>query len=204
MRRRILASLFAVIATSATADLLPVTQDAVFTVNGEEMVISRSSTVDPARVATLGRAPSNCAAPCIAPMIAAENVPTLGELEVIAFLSGEVEAGSGLLVDARMPADRALGFIPASVNIPALTLEATNPYRGDILVALGAQHYDGVFSFENALSLVIFDAGPASMDASKLVTNLVNAGYPAERIGYYRGGMQVWASLGLSTLEIAQ
>jgi len=172
MRRRILASLFAVIATSATADLLPVTQDAVFTVNGEEMVISRSSTVDPARVATLGRAPSNCPAPCIAPMIAAENVPTLGELE--------------------------------SVNIPALTLETTNPYRGDILVALGAQHYDGVFSFENALSLVIFDAGPASMDASELVTNLVNAGYPAERIGYYRGGMQVWASLGLSTLEIAQ
>lgn len=204
MRRRIFASLFAVFAAPVAADLLPVTQDAVFSVNGEQMVISRSSTIDPNRVATLGRTASDCAAPCIAPMIAAPGVQTLGELEVIAYLSGDVEAGSGLLIDARLPADRALGFIPASVNIPTLTLNPTNPYRDDILVALGAQTYEGVMSFDNAMTLVVFGAGPASMEASELVTSLISAGYPPERIGYYRGGMQVWAALGLSTLEVAQ
>jgi hypothetical protein len=30
------------------------------------------------------------------------------------------------------------------------------------------------------------------------IRNMIEAGYPADRISYYRGGMQVWRVLGLT------
>jgi rhodanese-related sulfurtransferase len=133
-------------------------------------------------------------------MIAAPNVPTLGELDVIEFLSTQVESGTGLLIDARLPEDRALGYIAASVNIPAATLAPSNPYRDEILTALGAKQFQGVFSFSDAISLMVYDSGPATQDAAALIIDLLAAGYPPEKIGYYRSGMQVWTTLGLSTM----
>jgi len=137
-------------------------------------------------------------------MIVANGVATLGEMEVIAFLSSAVEAGDGLLVDARLPEQRAVGFIPASINIPAATLAPTNPFRDEILFALGAEKFQGVFDFSGAIKLVVFDGGPATPDAQTLVTDLIAAGYPTDKISYYRGGMQVWATLGLTTQRTAQ
>ncbi|SMX40017.1 rhodanese-like domain-containing protein [Octadecabacter ascidiaceicola] len=195
---------FMAIATASAAELLPVTADAVFTFNGQEFTISRASTIDQTTITALSQTSATCPSPCLSPMIVARNVPTLGELDVIDFLSNQVEAGEGLLIDARPPEERAIGFIPASVNIPAATLAPTNPYRDEILMALGAEQFQGVFNFSDVLSLVVFDAGPATQDASKLVTDLLAAGYPAEKIGYYRGGMLVWSTSGLSTESTIQ
>jgi len=194
MKRTILACTFIGFGTAAAADTLPVTANAVFTFNGEEIVISRTSGIDPATIA----APT-CQSPCLTPITVANGVATLGELEVIDFLSTEVETGDGLLVDARLPADRAASFIPASVNIPSATLAPENPFRNEILMALGAVEFQGIFDFAEARSLVVFDAGPATQDAAMLIADLLDAGYPADKVSYYRGGAQVWAMLGLST-----
>ena len=97
---------------------------------------------------------------------------------MIEFLSTQVDSGDGLLIDARLPEDRVLGYIPASVNIPAATLAPTNPYRNEILLALGAQHYEGVFSFTDAISLMVYDSGPATQEAAALIVDLLVAGYP--------------------------
>jgi hypothetical protein len=43
------------------------------------------------------------------------------------------------------------------------------------------------------------DSGPATQDAAALIVDLLAAGYPPEKIGYYRGGIQVWTTLGLSS-----
>ncbi len=204
MKRGVVAGLFASFASFCAADGLPVTENAVFVVNGQEHMISRSAQIDSARLNTLAQPPADCPAPCIAPMQAARGVLTLGELDVIAFLSTEVEAGTGLLVDARLPEARGIGFIPASVSIPSLTIAPSNPYRGDILQALGAQEYQGLFNFDQAYKLVIFDSGPSSHLAQTMITDLIEAGYPADKLAYYRGGMQVWSSLGLSVEEAAQ
>ena len=204
MKRTALACTLIGLATIASGDGLPVTADAVFSFNGQEFVITRTSTPDPTTLNALAGSVATCPAPCLSPMTAAENVPTLGELDVIEFLSSQVEAGDGLLVDARLPDDRAIGFIPASVNIPAATVAPSNPYRDEILMALGAEQFQGIFSFDDAISLVVFDSGPATQDAPTLIKDLLDAGYPAEKIAYYRGGMQVWASLGLSTQGATQ
>ena len=199
MKRTALACTLMGLSTVCAADTLPVTANAVFTINGEEIVISRASTVDPSTLTALASVSSTCTAPCLSPMVVAQGVATFGEMEVIEFLSTTAEAGDGLLIDARLPDHRGLGFIPASVNIPAATLAPTNPFRDEILMALGAEKLQGIFSFEDVMALTIFDGGPATSDAQTLITDLIEVGYPADKIFYYRGGMQVWATLGLST-----
>lgn len=204
MKRTALACTLTGIATVATAQMLPVTADAAFTFNGQDFVISRASTLSQPAIDTLNQISATCEAPCLSPMTVAENVATFGELDVITFLSTDVEAGDGLLIDARLPEARAGGFIPASVNVPAATVSPANPYRDDILAALGAREFQGISNFDDVLSLVVYDSGPATTDAQSLITDLLDAGYPADKIAYYRGGMQVWSVLGLTTEGVVQ
>lgn len=200
MKRIALACIFMGSITAALADTFPVTADAVFTFQGQEIVISRTTTVDANTITALTQVSTDCAAPCLSAMSVADDVTTLGELEVIQFLSSQVETGDGLLVDARLPNARSFGFIPASVNIPATTVSPDNPYRNEILMALGAEQFQGIFDFSDVITLVVFDGGPATQDAPSFISDLLAAGYPPAKIAYYRGGMQVWTTLGLSTV----
>ena len=205
MKRTALACIAIGASSVATAQTLPVTADAVFTFNDKEITISRSAVLPEESLDVVSRAYSACPAPCLSAMTAAPNVETFGELDVIEFLSGPVENGGGLLIDARQPEDRAAtGFIPASINIPTTTVGPENPFRNEILMALGAEQFQGIFSFDGAMSLVIFDDGPATQDAPTFITDMLEAGYPPEKISYYRGGMQVWTTLGLTTQKGAQ
>lgn len=204
MKRTALACTVIACSTALAADTLPVTADAVFSFNGQEITISRVSALPDTTLTALSQTSATCQSPCLSPMAVGVNVPTLGELDVIEFLSRDVDAGNGLLIDARLPDDRATGYIPASINIPAATIAPSNPYRDEILMALGAEQFQGVFSYSEAMSLVIYDAGPATQDAPTLVTDLLAAGYPPEKIAYYRGGMLVWSALGLSTQGASQ
>ena len=54
-------------------------------------------------------------------------------------------------------------------------------------------------NFSDAMPLMIFDDGPTTSDATALITQLIAAGYPADKMSYYRGGMLVWTALGLNT-----
>ena len=171
---------------------------ASFVFNGAQIEISRDTDAAPQQAATFAGISNTCGAPCIVPMQVASGVPTFGETEVLSFLVNEVANSTGLLIDARMPNDRAKGFIPGSVNLPYATMDAGTTFVTEIFTALGARALNGAFNFADAQSLLVYDTGPSSDDAGRLVNNLLAAGYPAEKIKYYRGGMQVWAVLGFS------
>ena len=173
-----------------------------FVLNGQERSFSQSQAVDAAAVAALFQPATPCDGICLAPMIAAEGVVTVGEREVIAFVTDVVANGEGLLIDGREPEARDIGAIISSVNLPGSLLGEDNPFRNDILLALGAREFEGIFNFADAMPLMVFDAGPASYDAVGLIQTLVSLGYPEEKIQYYRGGMQVWAALGLNMEEL--
>jgi len=188
----------ALLATASTAQEQITQASATFQFQGEQIVILQDNTQGPTLVSKFAKPMADCAESCFASVHLAKGVNTLGEDEVLAFLQGRVADQTGLMVDARMPQDRAIGYIPGSVSLPHATLHPTNGYSNDILTVLGAVPSEGGFDFATARHLLVYDVGPATDDAGLLVQHLLDAGYPAERISYYRGGMLMWAALGLS------
>jgi len=139
---------------------------------------------------------------CIHPMQAAVGVQTVGELELLNFLIEKVRTGSGLLIDSRTPDWYQKGTIPGSVNIPWTILASgpDNPRTAKILGALGAVEQGGEWDFRPALHLLLFCNGPWCDQSPRAIKNLVSLGYPPEKLFYYRGGMQLWQLLGLTTV----
>lgn len=86
MKRTVLACTLIGLSTVCAAEGLPVTANAVFNFNGEEIVISRASTVDQSTLTALVSVSGTCPAPCLSPMVVADGVVTMGEMEVIEFL----------------------------------------------------------------------------------------------------------------------
>lgn len=136
-----------------------------------------------------------CPPSCIQPISAGPGIATIGELEVMTFLDLFVAPGAGLLIDARLPEGYAGGSVPGAVNVPAATLRPDNPYRDDLLSALGVRSGD----FSGAFDLVLFGRGADDGDPADALRALLQAGYPANKLKYYRGGITAWQALGLTT-----
>ncbi len=169
--------------------------------NGEELLIERIQDTSHRLENEFTMTSRPCPPFCISPISAAPGVETVGEIEVVDFLQGSVSGGKGLLIDSRMPDWFSKGTIPGAVNVPFATLEPNNPYRNEILKALGAQDTDGNWSFEEAKELLLFCNGPWCDQTPRAIRSLRQAGYPAEKIKFYRGGMQVWLLLGLTVRQ---
>ena len=136
----------------------------------------------------------------IQPFEPVKGVETYGELELLDFIKNRLNYDEGALVDARIPKWFKMGTIPGAVNLP-FSLFYAKEYKDDVLEYLGAQKKDGKWNFDKALTLVIFDNGPWDQQAVDEIKNLVKMGYPKEKIKYYRGGMQYWQILGLTTIK---
>lgn len=176
----------------ATADLV---------IKGQKISITRNLNPTRPPVPSLTTADRICPPACITPMQVAAGVRTVGELEVIDFLKSHVAAGNGLLLDTRAPAGFATGSIPGALNIPSETLAPNNPYRDEILRALGGEKSGNNWEFSNATELMMFCSGPWCEQSGLAIRALTAEGYPAQKIRYYRGGLQVWRTLGLTTTQ---
>lgn len=177
-----------------TPDMLNIALD----IRGKTVVIERIQ--DPDNKLTNGFAKTSRACPpfCIHPMSAAPGVETVGELELIDYISDYVTQGKGLLIDSRLPDFYKKGTIPGAVNLPFSTVDENNPYRDEILKALGAEKSGSRWDFSNAMDVLAFCNGPWCDQSPLMLQNMIAVGYPAEKLRYYRGGMQMWLLLGLS------
>lgn len=199
-----LAYLFLCAATAAAplqaeTGLLEGLPELQFEVNGTSFTIARNPDSDAMLTGDFARTSRACPPFCIQPMVPVAGVPTLGELELLVFLRDKVAKGEGILLDARLPDWFAKGSIPSAVNVPFATLAPDNPFRYDILQALGAQPAGGGrLDFSAVPELVVFCNGGWSDQAARAMQALVEAGYPIEKLRYYRGGMQDWLMLGLT------
>lgn len=208
MMRHAIAAMCAVFALGGAAAaqdvrIAPNMTSASFEMNGQAFQIARTSEPGSTLGDDLSATPRTCPPFCITAMTAAPGVETVGELEVIAFLQDTVANGTGLAVDSRVPEWFAKGTIPGAVNVPSSTLENSNPYRLDILKALGAVENRSRLDFDGAMELLLFCNGPWCEETPRAIQNLVDAGYPPEKLKYYRGGMQVWMMLGLTVQQSA-
>ncbi len=139
----------------------------------------------------------------IQPFQPIKGIETVSELDVIDFISNEVSDNTGLLMDARMPKWYNIGTIPGAINIPFSMLSATenNPFVAQIFEIFGAENKDGKWDFSEAQTLLVFDNGPWCQQGVRAMKNLIKHGYPKSKIKYYRGGIQYWQILGLTTIK---
>lgn len=175
--------------------------------NGEKVTIMRnqdtSNTINP----DFAKTSRNCPPYCINPIKIAEGVETLGELEMIQYLKMKSNGNETVLViDSRTSDSFAMGTIPGSINIPwkNLTISAgADPFTiSDILQKqFGAREQEGLWDFSNAKTLVLFCNGMWCGQSPQNIYALLKFGYPAEKIKWYRGGMQNWEGLGLTTVK---
>ena len=135
---------------------------------------------------------------CIHPMLAAPGVETVGEIELLDFVNNEVKNGKGLLIDARMPKFFNSETIPGSINVPFILFTGEN--AGKVIKLLGVKESQGKFDFSNARELCLFCNGPWCDQSPRAIKALIKAGYPASKLKYYRGGMQLWKIFSLTTV----
>ena len=139
----------------------------------------------------------------IQPFQPVKGIKTVSELDVIDFISKEVNNNTGLLIDARMPKWHQVGTIPSAINIPfsILSTKGDNPFISQIFELFGAIKNKGKWDFSKAQTVLIFDNGPWCQQGVRAMKNLVHLGYPKSKILYYRGGMQFWQILGLTKIK---
>ena len=127
---------------------------------------------------------------CIQPMTPAEGVTTIGELELLDLLEG----GEAVVIDSRTRDWFEGGTIPGAVNLPYNEI-------GDRLGDLGCEaDFDG-WDCSEAKEVALFCNGLWCGQSPSAIRVMISLGYPAERISYYRGGMQSWRLLGLTVIQ---
>lgn len=204
-----------------TADLMSVTVKH----EGKDVEIKRNqdnnATVNPA----FAKTSRPCPPFCIQPDKIADGVDTIGELGMLEYLK-KVSSGDTtvLVVDSRTPDFVEKGMIPGAKPI---SWKKLNPKEGattdgiieilttefgvklangadaiavDEAVAKGGDAISKVFDYSGAKTLVMYCNGMWCGQSPANIKTLLSFGYPAEKIKWYRGGMQDWEILGLTTV----
>jgi rhodanese-related sulfurtransferase len=119
---------------------------------------------------------------CIQPMVPAEGVTPVGELEVLAALQDP----DTVVIDGRIRPEFEEGTIPGAVSVPYTE-------AADRLGELGCEvDFDGWICEGDLPQVVLFCNGPWCGQSPTAARRMIEAGFPAENISYYRGGMQNW------------
>jgi rhodanese-related sulfurtransferase len=197
--------------------------------HGEKVRIQRIQDTEHELTGGFAKTSRPCPPFCIHAIEAAPGVATVGELEVLDFMQKKYMKGTGLIVDARTPSWYRRGTIPTSVNIPFIVFadaDPNNPDLWEVLSSLGVKkkQEEGAFSgslsrvmgffggdvpdeeenelfdFSEAKELLLFCNGPWCDQSPRAIRGLRSIGYPASKLHYYRGGMQMWLILGLTTV----
>ncbi|AHF03396.1 sulfurtransferase [Marichromatium purpuratum 984] len=180
---------------------------------GEPVIIARGHDRDATLPEEFQKTDRGCPPFCVQPMVAVPGVETIGELELLDYLK-RIEQGddSILVVDSRTPDWVLRGTIPGSVNIPWNTISRDSagtfetPAEADTFRHVLADEFaaeplaGGGWDFGEARTLVLFCNGIWCPQSTANIKNLVGIGYPLHKLKWYRGGVQDWVSVGLTTI----
>lgn len=192
--------------------------------NGKDVEIKRNqdnkATVNPA----FAKTSRPCPPFCIQPMEVAPGVQTIGEGEVIDYIAKMNAGDNSIFVgDSRTPDWVAKGTIPGAINVSWTSLVPAKGATTEGIIKVMSDHFgvklkgdsdsmdvneaitdgdtSGVFDYSSAKTLVLFCNGMWCGQSPASIRTLLKYGYPADKIKYFRGGMQTWEILGLSTAK---
>lgn len=190
---------------------------------GKNVVVKRNQDQNHIVDEAWAKTSRKCPPFCPQPYHVAPGVATVGEVEVFEFMRDKVNNGTGVLIDARLPAWHEKGTIPGSINIPFTEFErkASDPAldkpmkmikakrRGQVgfvehtwdktLKTVGVDtQRSGFWDYTDSPDLMFWCNGPWCGQSPHAIKGLLELGFPPEKIYYYRGGMQMWELLGLT------
>jgi rhodanese-related sulfurtransferase len=207
------------LAVGITPDL----QKLDFTHGGKSYTIMRNQDQKNTVNENFAKTSRKCPPFCIQPVVLAPGVETLGEVEIIHYIKKMSEGENILVVDSRTPDWVEKGTIPGAKNLPwtklnpakgattegiievmtkefgAKLAEDADAFTVDEAVAEG--NASKAFDYSQAKTLVLFCNGMWCGQSPNNILNLLKFGYPADKLKWYRGGMQDWEVLGLSTVK---
>lgn len=133
-----------------------------------------------------------CPSFCIQPMVPAEGVTAIGELELLEMLQDP----NTVVADGRVRREYEQGTIPGAISIPYTE-------AADRLDVLGCEvDFEGFdCTVEGLKDVALFCNGPWCGQSPAAARRMIEAGFPADKIYYFRGGMQMWQLFGLTVVE---
>lgn len=124
------------------------------------------------------------------PLIPAKGVTLVTENDMLLALNNP----DVFVVDLRSSHFYFEETIPFAINIPYTDVRFN-------LDELGCEEEGRVWDCTDAVAAYIFCNGPACTQSPIGIREMIELGFPVEKIFYYRGGMLVWSALGLSTVK---
>jgi len=137
------------------------------------------------------------------PMHLHEDINTYGELEVLAFIKHMQSDDSMMLIDGRKQDWYDYRTIPGAINMPFHHFKERKAFEFEFeheLRTLGVIiNEDETLDFSKAKTIAIFCNGPWCSQSVAMIKALLEIGYPAENMKWYRGGMQTWLAAGMTS-----
>lgn len=142
----------------------------------------------------------------IQPMQIADGVRTVGEIEVLDFIKNRSSKNTQkyILIDSRTVDWYQYSTIPSAMNLPYTHMEYDVDFKDDynnMLSLLSIKKIGNKFDFSNAKTALFFCNGNWCGQSPTAIKILLKMGYPANKILWYRGGLQSWLMLGLNTIK---
>jgi len=164
-----------------------------------------------------------CPPLCLLPMKLDVPVETWGEAEIVDFMLTDMRDKNGIMLDIRSKNTYNALTIPGSVNyfIHDMQKDVGTDKFDRKLESFGARKHDGIpllhrikgmlgivdtsymtdqWDFTDAQTLVVWNNSPLTDADVKAIKILLEAGYPADKLKWYRCGMASWQYWGFNTV----
>ncbi len=174
--------------------------------NGKTVRIERNQNTKNKIKDSFSKTSRKCPPFCIQPMTLADGVETIGETQMIDYLKRKGEGDDSIIVIDSRGADWVKrGSIPGAVNLHWKKLTLKHGKEDEIAEMFedlfGVQRTQEFWNFASAKTLVLFCNGVWCGQSPTNIKSLLRLGYPPEKLKWYRGGMQNWELLGLTTTK---
>jgi len=174
--------------------------------NGKTVRIQRNQDTNNRVIDTFSKTSRKCPPFCIQPMTISPRVETIGERKMLDYLERKGKGDDDIVVIDSRGADWVKrGSIPGAINLHWKKLTMKHGSEEEI-----AEIFEDIFSvqrtaefwnFADARTLVLFCNGVWCGQSPTNIRSLLRLGYPPEKLKWYRGGMQNWEILGLTTTK---
>jgi len=138
----------------------------------------------------------------IFPMQIHKGIETYGEIEVMAFIKKMQQDSTMLLIDTRDEEWYNYRTIPGAMNIHYVYIMRPKEFEKEYLVTLeklGILGKKKPFDFSQAKIILLFCNGAWCSQSPNMAKALLTLGYPPEKMKWYRGGMDDWLGLSMTT-----